>query len=179
MQSIAADWRLVAAGRAATPLLVAGASWALGFPSPGPPGCVLGLAWLGRGGGLQKENTAAGPASSSTAPGTSSSTARRTAAQTTRRCRRTSRTIRTATFFSTTPRGGATPLPRRAQPLLLLFRSNPPLRGGYIRAPRPIFNRGQVSLFRGRLPRKNGLLELQDKAVPLKASIVRALPASC
>ena len=28
--------------------------------------------------------------------------------------------------FSTTPRGGVTPLPRRAQPLLLLFRSNPP-----------------------------------------------------
>ena len=30
----------------------------------------------------------------------------------------------------TTPRGGATPLPRRAQPLLLLFRSNPPTEGG-------------------------------------------------
>ena len=41
------------------------------------------------------------------------------------RCRRT-RTIRTATSFSTTPRGGTSPLPRRAQPLLLLFRSNPP-----------------------------------------------------
>ena len=36
--------------------------------------------------------TAAGPASSSTAPGTSSSTARRTAAPTARRCRRTTRT---------------------------------------------------------------------------------------
>ena len=35
---------------------------------------------------------------------------------TARRCRRT-RAIRTATSFSTTPRGGATPLPRRAQPL--------------------------------------------------------------
>ena len=69
--------------------------------------------------------TAAGPAPSSTAPGTSSSTARRTAAPTARRCRRT-RTTRTATSFSTTPRGGATPLPRRAQPLLLLLRSNPP-----------------------------------------------------
>ena len=50
-------------------------------------------------------------------------------APTARRCRRTN-TIRTAISFSTTPRGGATPLPRRAQPLLLLFRSNPPLRGG-------------------------------------------------
>jgi len=59
------------------------------------------------------------------APGTSSPTARRTAARTARRCRRT-RTIRTATSFSTTPRGGATSPPRRAQPLLLLFRSNPP-----------------------------------------------------
>ena len=46
-----------------------------------------------------------------------------------RRCRRT-RTIRTATSSSTTPRGGATPLPRRAQPLLLLFRSNPPTEWG-------------------------------------------------
>ena len=44
--------------------------------------------------------------------------------------RRRTRMIRTATSFSTTPRGGATPLPRRARPLLLLFRSNPPLRGG-------------------------------------------------
>ena len=37
----------------------------------------------------------------------------------------------------TTPRGGATPLPRRAQPLLLLFRSNPnPLRGeGGVKSP--------------------------------------------
>jgi len=34
------------------------------------------------------------------------------------------RTIRTVTSSFTTPRGGATPLPRRAQPLLLLFRSN-------------------------------------------------------
>jgi len=33
-------------------------------------------------------------------------------------------------FFLTTPRGEATPLPRRAQPLLLLFRSNPPTEGG-------------------------------------------------
>ena len=72
---------------------------------------------------------AAGPASSSTAPGTSSSTARRTAAPTARRCRRT-RAIRTATSSLTTPRGGATPLPRCAQPLLLLFRSNPPTEGG-------------------------------------------------
>jgi len=30
----------------------------------------------------------------------------------------------------TAPRGRATPLPRRAQPLLLLFRSNPPIEGG-------------------------------------------------
>ena len=45
----------MAAGRAATPLLVGGAPWALGFPSPGSSECVLGLAWLGRGGGLQKE----------------------------------------------------------------------------------------------------------------------------
>ena len=52
--------------------------------------------------------TAAGPASSSTAPGTSSPTARRTAAPTARRCRRT-KAIRTATSFSTSPRGG---LPR-------------------------------------------------------------------
>jgi len=29
-------------------------------------------------------------------------------------------------FFNHPPRGGATPLPWRAQPLLLLFRSNPP-----------------------------------------------------
>ena len=71
-----------------------------------------------------------GPASSSTAPGTSSSTTRTAAAApTARRCRRT-RAIRTATSFSTTPRGGAAPLPRRAQPLLLLFRSNPPTEGG-------------------------------------------------
>ena len=48
--------------------------------------------------------TAAGPASSSTAPGTSSPTARRTAAPTAQRCRRT-RTIRTATFFSLPRRG--------------------------------------------------------------------------
>jgi len=47
------------------------------------------------------------------------------------------RTIRTAISFSTTPRGGATPLPRRAQPLILLFRSNPPTEGGVIR-PRPL-----------------------------------------
>ena len=32
--------------------------------------------------------------------------------------------------FSTNLRGGATPLPRRAQPLLLLFRSDPPTEGG-------------------------------------------------
>jgi len=57
--------------------------------------------------------TAAGPASSSTAPGTSSPTARRTTAPTAQRYRRT-RTIRTATSFSTTPRGGTTPLPRHA-----------------------------------------------------------------
>ena len=44
---------------------------------------------------------------------------------TARRCRRT-RAIRTSTSFLTTPRGVATPLPRHAQPLLLLFRSNPP-----------------------------------------------------
>ena len=48
--------RLAAAGRAATPLLVGGTSWALRFPSPSSRECVLGLAWLGRGGGLQKEN---------------------------------------------------------------------------------------------------------------------------
>ena len=34
-------------------------------------------------------------------------------------------------------------------------------------------------LFRGRLPEQNGLLELQDKAVPSKVSICRVLPASC
>ena len=51
------------------------------------------------------------------------------AALTARRCRRT-RTIRTATSSLTTPRGGATPLPRRAQALLLLFRSNSPTEGG-------------------------------------------------
>ena len=45
-------------------------------------------------------------------------TARRTAAPTARRCRRT-RAIRTATSSITTPRGGATSPPRRAQPLLL------------------------------------------------------------
>jgi len=48
------------------------------------------------------------------------------------------RAIRTAASSSTTPRGwGATPLPRRAQPLLLLFRSNPnPLRGeGGVKSP--------------------------------------------
>ena len=33
-------------------------------------------------------------------------------------------------FFFSHPDRGATPLPRRAQPLLLLFRSDPPLRGG-------------------------------------------------
>jgi len=33
-------------------------------------------------------------------------------------------------FFNQHPERGATPLPRRAQPLVLLFRSNPPLRGG-------------------------------------------------
>jgi len=55
--------------------------------------------------------------------------ARRATAPTARRCRRT-RTIRTATSSLTTPRGGATPLPRRAQPLLLLFRSNPLTEGG-------------------------------------------------
>ena len=55
--------------------------------------------------------------------------ARRTTAPTAQRCRRT-RAFRTATSFLTTPRGGTTPLPRHAQPLLLLFRSNPPLRGG-------------------------------------------------
>jgi len=69
--------------------------------------------------------TAAGPASSSTAPGTSSPTTRHTTAPTAQRCRRT-RKIRTVNSFSTAPRGGTTPLPRHAQPLLLLFRSNPP-----------------------------------------------------
>jgi hypothetical protein len=34
-------------------------------------------------------------------------------------------------------------------------------------------------LFRGRLHKKNGLLELQDKVVPSKPSITRVLPASC
>ena len=33
-------------------------------------------------------------------------------------------------FISTIPRGGATPLPRRPQPLLLLFIVCPPLSGG-------------------------------------------------
>ena len=33
-------------------------------------------------------------------------------------------------FFFNHPERGATPLPRRAQPLLLLFRSNPPTEGG-------------------------------------------------
>jgi len=32
--------------------------------------------------------------------------------------------------LKTKQKGGANPLPRRAKPLLLLFRSNPPLRGG-------------------------------------------------
>ena len=68
-------------------------------------------------------------ASSSTAPGTSSSTTRCTAAPTARRCRRT-RTIRAATSSLTTPRGGATPLPKHAQPLLLLFRTSPLTEGG-------------------------------------------------
>jgi len=36
------------------------------------------------------------------------------------------RAIRTATSSITTPRGEATSLSRRAQPLLLLFRSTPP-----------------------------------------------------
>jgi len=81
--------------------------------------------------------TAAGPVSASTAPGTSSSTARRTAAPTARRCRRV-RAIRTATSSLTTPRGGTTPLPRCAQPQLLLFRSNPPLRGGIKRKIREL-----------------------------------------
>ena len=74
---------------------------------------------------------------SSIAPRASSSTARRTAAPTARQCRRT-RTIRTATSSLTTPRGGATPLPRRVQTLLLLLRSNPPLRGGIKRFPRAL-----------------------------------------
>ena len=39
-------------------------------------------------------------------------------------------------FFSNYPeRGGATPLPRRAQPLLLLFRSDPLTEGGEINTP--------------------------------------------
>ena len=50
-------------------------------------------------------------ASSSTAPGRT--TTRRTTAPTAQRCRRT-RTIRTVTSFSITPRRGATPLPRHA-----------------------------------------------------------------
>ena len=76
--------------------------------------------------------TAAGPVSSLIAPGTSSSTARRTAARTAWRCRRT-RTTKTATSSTTTPRGGPTSPPRRAQPLFLLSRSNPPLRGGGVK----------------------------------------------
>ena len=67
-------------------------------------------------------------------PGTSSSTTRRTTAPMAQRFRRT-RTIRTATSFSATPRGGAALLPRHAQPLLLLFRSNLPLRGGENQKP--------------------------------------------
>ena len=47
---------------------------------------------------------------------------RHTTAPTAQRCRRT-RKIRTVNSFSTAPRGGTTPLPRHAQPLLLLFRS--------------------------------------------------------
>ena len=43
------------------------------------------------------------------------------------------RTIRTATSSITTPRGGATSLPRRTQPLLLMFRSNPPTEGGGVK----------------------------------------------
>ena len=38
-------------------------------------------------------------------------------------------------IFSAIPRGGATPLPRRAQPLLLLFRSNPRTRTRTITIP--------------------------------------------
>ena len=46
--------------------------------------------------------------------------------------RRRTRTIRTAASSLITPRGGATPLPRHAQPLLLVLRPNPPplRRGG-------------------------------------------------
>jgi len=48
--------RLMAAGRAATLLLVGGLLGLFGSPpQPPPPECVLGLAWLCRGGGLQKE----------------------------------------------------------------------------------------------------------------------------
>ena len=64
------------------------------------------------------------PVSSSTAPGTHGP-ARRAAAPTAQQCRRT-RTTRTAVSFLTTPRRGTTSPPRRAQPLLPLFRSNPP-----------------------------------------------------
>ena len=43
---------------------------------------------------------------------------------------RGSGSYRATSFFLNTPRGGSTSPPRRAQPLLLLSRSNPPLRGG-------------------------------------------------
>ena len=46
----------------------------------------------------------------------------------------------------TTPRGGATPLPRRAQPLLLLFRSNP-TEGG--KKNKPLMRINERSIFCG------------------------------
>jgi len=91
----------------------------LGRNRPGHKGCVCALAALKRealwpcGLLLSKK----------------SSTARRTAARTAWRCRRT-RTTKTATSSTTTPRGAPTSPPRRAQPLLLLSRSNPPTEGG-------------------------------------------------
>jgi len=79
-----------------------------------PPGSYLGLA-----GGLAPAFRA----------GFKNGESERTTAPTAQRCRRT-KTIRTATSFSTTPRGGTTPLPRHAQPLFVLFRSTPPNEGG-------------------------------------------------
>ena len=71
---------------------------------------------------------AVGPVAFSTAPGASSSTARRTAAPTARR-RRLMRTTSTATSSLTREGGQLRRLARRAQPLLLLSRFDPPLRG--------------------------------------------------
>ena len=72
-------------------------------------------------------------------------------------------TTKTATSSTTTPRGGPTPPPRRAQPLFLLSRPNPPLRGGRKNsAPRggatPMPRRVQplLLLFRSNPPTEGG-----------------------